>query len=163
MGTPEVDPRPFVRKAFDTIAWGMISTSAENARGMGFLGAGDRSVMNRDFLIAEAKRMVLDKAKSGYRPPTREKSVYAAGRDELASLRVAIYLRGESGAASEYDMKIADKLAYVLCGGELSYPQRVDEEYILGLEREAFVSVAGEIKTLERIKHMLSTGKLLRN
>jgi 3-hydroxyacyl-CoA dehydrogenase len=163
MKTPGVDPRPFVQKVFDTIAFGMISTSAENARGMGFVGAEDRIIMNRDFLIAEAKRMVVDKAKSGYRPPTRGKSIYAAGRDELANLRVAIYLLGESGAASEYDMKIAEKLAYVLCGGELSYPQWVDEEYILGLEREAFVSVAGEIKTLERIKHMLATGKVLRN
>ena len=119
--------------------------------------------MNRDFLIAEAKKMVLDKMETGYRPPIREKSIYAAGRDGLASLRVAIYLRGESGVASEFDMKVAEKLAFVLCGGELSYPQWVDEEYILSLEKEAFVSLAGEAKTLERIRHMATTGKLLRN
>jgi 3-hydroxyacyl-CoA dehydrogenase len=119
--------------------------------------------MNRDYLISEAKQMVLDMVRSGYRAPTREKTIYAVGQQGLANLRISIYLRGESGAASEFDKRIAEKVAYVLCGGELTYPQWVDEEYILKLEREAFVSLAGEPKTLERIKHMLATGKRLRN
>jgi 3-hydroxyacyl-CoA dehydrogenase len=102
-------------------------------------------------------------AAAGYHPPVRGKNCYAAGRDGLAALRLAVYQMREGDYASEHDAKIANKLAYVLCGGELSSPQWVDEQYILDLEREAFLSLCGEPKTLERIWHMLQTGKPLRN
>lgn len=163
MRTPGVDPLPFLQKAFDTLSGAAISTSAEDALRMGFITPADRIVMNRDFLIGTAKRMVLDRAVDGYQAPIKEKSIYAVGRDGLAGLRAAIHALGESGAASEHEMKVAEKLAYVLCGGELSSPQWVDEEYILDLEREAFVSLAGEAKTMERIQDMAKTGKSLSN
>ena len=163
MTTPGVDPMPYLQKVFDNLSAAKTGASAEEARQMGFLSETDRIVMNRDYLIAEAKEMVLEKVRSGYRPPAREKSVYAVGSRGVASLRVAVYLLGESGAISEFDRKIGEKLAYVLSGGELSYPQWVDEDYILKLEREAYVSLAGEPKTLERMKHLLATGKRLRN
>jgi 3-hydroxyacyl-CoA dehydrogenase len=130
---------------------------------MGFLGSGDRIVMNRDHLLAEAKRMVLALVEADYRPPARVKSVYAAGRDMLATLLGAVYQMEAGGYASAYDAKIARKLAYVLCGGDLSEGQWVDEQYILDLEREAFLSLCGEPKTIERMWHILQTGKPLRN
>ncbi len=162
MNTPGVDPMPFIEKVFDNLSGARTSTSAEEARRMGFLSESDRIVMNRDHLIAAAKEMVLGMVKSGYRPPTWEKKIYAVGSRGVASLRISIYLLGESGEMGELDMKIAEKLAFVLSGGELTYPQWVDEEYILKLEREACLSLAGEPETLERMKQMLTTGKHLR-
>jgi 3-hydroxyacyl-CoA dehydrogenase len=163
MRTPGVDPMPFLTKVFDAIAWARISNSAEEARLMGFLGPCDRVIMSRDALLSEAKAMVQEMVRAGYHPPAREKCVYAVGQRGLASLRVAIYQKREEGSATEFDCKIAERVAVVLCGGELTSPQWVDEDYILALEREGFVSLSGEPKALERIKHMLSTGKRLRN
>ncbi len=163
MKTQNADPLPFLQRVFETIALAKVSTSAEESRQMGFMTEADRVVMNRDHLLAEAKKMVLQLADNGYHPPVRGKNCYAAGRDALAALRLAVYQMHEGGYASDHDAKIANKLAYVLCGGELSSPQWVDEQYILDLEREAFLSLCGEPKTLERIWHMLQTGKPLRN
>jgi 3-hydroxyacyl-CoA dehydrogenase len=120
-------------------------------------------VMNRDHLIAEAKRTVLQMAAEGYRPPIRGKIIYAAGERLLAALRLAIYSMLQARYISEYDAHIGSKLAYVLCGGNLTAPAWVDEQYILDLEREAFIALCGEEKTRERIWHFLNTGKPLRN
>jgi 3-hydroxyacyl-CoA dehydrogenase len=163
MRVASADPLPFLQQALHTIATAKVSTSAAEARGLGYLTDADLIVMNRDQQIAEAKRLVLELDEAGYVPPARSKTVYAAGRDALAALRAGLYIMQQGGYMSEYDLHISLKLAHVLAGGNLSSPQWVDEQYLLDLEREAFVSLCGEPKTLERIKHMLTTGKPLRN
>lgn len=156
-------PGPWLQNAFMTVGQARVSTSAEDARSIGFLSADDVVVMNKDYLLAEAKREVLAMASAGYKADHPVRNVYAAGRDQLANLRVGIHMMKEGGYISDYDAHVGNKLAYVLCGGELSQPQWVDEQYFLDLEREVFLSLAGEPKTLERIFHMLQTGKPLRN
>jgi 3-hydroxyacyl-CoA dehydrogenase len=153
---------PYLQQVFEQIGLAKVATSAEEARQMGILGPCDRVVMNRAHLLAEAKREVLHMLAAGYAPPLPEK-VYAAGREGLAALRVGVYMLKEGGYASEYDAHVAGKLAYVLAGGELSSPTWVNEQYILDLEREVFLSLAGEKKTQDRMWHMLQTGKPLRN
>ena len=158
------DPVPFLQQALQTIATAKVSTSAAEARAFGYLTEADLVVMNRDHQLAEAKRLVLELADAGYVPPVRgAKSCYAAGRDALAALRAGLYVMQQGGYMSEYDLHVSGKVAWVLCGGRLSSAQWVDEQYFLDLEREAFVSLCGEPKTHERIAHMLSTGKPLRN
>ena len=139
-----------------------VATSAEEARMMGILGPNDRVVMNKEFLLSEAKKEVLHMAATGYHPPIPEK-IYAAGRDALGALRVAIHMMKEGKYITEYESLMANKLAVVMTGGEISRPTWVDEQYILDLEREAFISLCGEEKTRERILHFLNTGKPLRN
>ncbi|MCS6964224.1 MAG: 3-hydroxyacyl-CoA dehydrogenase/enoyl-CoA hydratase family protein [Thermoflexus sp.] len=162
MQTENTDPLPFLRRIFETIGMAKVATSAEEGRAMGFLSDADRIVMNPDFLLYEAKREVLRLAESGYRPPLKTK-LYAAGRDLLATLRIAVWQMREARYISEHDAKIGEKLAYVLCGGDHPEPIWVDEEHFLDLEREAFLSLCGEPKTQERIWHFLQTGKILRN
>ena len=162
MRTKDAQVLAFMQRAFEQIGMAKVATSAEEARAWGILTPADRVVMNRDHLIAEAKREVLHVLESGWHPPIPEK-VYAAGRDVLAALRVGIYTMRESGYITEYEAHIANKLAYVLTGGDLSKPQWVSEQYILDLEREAFLSLCGEEKTQERMWHILRTGKPLRN
>jgi 3-hydroxyacyl-CoA dehydrogenase len=158
------DPVPFLQQALQTIATAKVSTSAAEARAFGYLTDADLIVMNRDHQLAEAKRLVLELSDAGYVPPVRgAKSCYAAGRDALAALRAGLYIMQQGGYMSEYDLHVAGKVAWVLCGGDVSAAQWVDEQYFLDLEREAFVSLCGQPKTIERMTHMLSTGKPLRN
>lgn len=161
--TPNADLFPFMQRIFDTIAMAKVSASAEEARQWGFLTSADRIVMNRDHLLYEAKRMVLEMVESDYRPPVRGKEIWAMGASGLAALEVMVWGMKEAGYASEHDALIANKTAYVLCGGKLTTPQWVDPQYILDLEREALLSLLGEQKTIDRIWHMLNTGKPLRN
>jgi 3-hydroxyacyl-CoA dehydrogenase len=163
MLTPNTDPLPFVQRVFETIGLGKVATSAEEAKQMGFFTPADRVVMNREQLIAEAKRMVLDLAAAGYRPPARGKIIYAAGERMLAALRVALHMMIEGKYATEHDGVVGRNLAYILCGGNITSPTWVDEQYILDLEREMFISLCGEQKTRDRISHFLNTGKILRN
>ena len=162
MRTPNVDPLPHLQRAFEQIGLAKVATSAEEARQMGLLSPADRVVMNREMLLSEAKKEVLHLVSTGYRPPLPEK-LYAAGRDALAALRVGIYMMKEAKFITEYEFVIANKLAYILTGGELSQPAWVDEQVFLDLEREAFLSLCGEEKTQARIYNMLETGKPLRN
>ena len=162
METPNADVLPHLQKAFEQIALAKVSESAKQAREMGFLGASDPIVLNKDHHLAEAKRIALEMVAGGYRPMKPQK-VWAAGRDALGALRMAVWQMVQAGYASEHDGKIANKLATVLTGGDLSAPGWVDEQYILDLEREAFISLAGEPKTQERIWHMLQNNKPLRN
>jgi 3-hydroxyacyl-CoA dehydrogenase len=158
------DPVPFLQQALQTIATAKVSTSAAEARAFGYLGDGDLVVMSRDHQLAEAKRLVLELAGAGYAPPARAaKGCYAAGRDALAALRAGLYIMQQGGYMSEYDLHVSRKVAWVLCGGGISSAQWVDEQHFLDLEREAFLSLCGEPQTRERIAHMLSTGKPLRN
>ncbi|GIV77802.1 MAG: 3-hydroxyacyl-CoA dehydrogenase [Litorilinea sp.] len=163
MHATNVNPLPYLRQVFETIGFAKVSTSALEAQELGYLSPQDRIVMNRDHLLYEAQREVLWMADTGYRPPVVQGNVYAAGRDALASMRIEIYSLQQAGYISEHDAKIADRLAYVLCGGELSRPTWMDEQYFLDLEREAILSLAGEEKTQARIWHMLQHGKPLRN
>jgi 3-hydroxyacyl-CoA dehydrogenase len=118
--------------------------------------------MNKDLLLTEAKKEVIHMAATGYHPPAPEK-IYAAGRDALGALRVAIHMMSEGRYITEYEAHMARKLANVMTGGELSKATWVDEQYILDLEREAFLSLCGEEKTRARMVAMLQTGKPLRN
>jgi 3-hydroxyacyl-CoA dehydrogenase len=163
MQTPNTDPLPFLQRVFETIGLGKVATSAEEAKQMGFFAPSDRVVLNRDQLIAEAKRTVLEMVTQGYRPPARGKIIYAAGERMLAALRVALHMMIEGKYASEHDGVVGRNLAYILCGGNLTSPTWVDEQYILDLEREMFISLCGEQKTRDRISHFLNTGKILRN
>ncbi len=159
--SPNADVLPHLQKVFEAIATAKVSTSAKEARELGFLGADDQIVFNRAHLLGEAKRHALQLA-DGYVPRQPEK-IWAAGRDAYAALLLGIEGFREGGYASDYDAHISRKLAYVLTGGALSEPQWVSEQYILDLEREAFMSLVTEAKTMERITHMLQTNKPLRN
>ena len=157
------DPASHLQKVFELVALAKVSTSADEARQMGFLGPRDRVVMNSDHLLAEAKAEVLRMAEEGYRPPDVTGNIYAAGRDYLANLRVGIHMMREARYITAHEAIIANQLAYVLCGGELSQPAWMDEQYFLDLEREAFKTLCGYPKSHERIWHMLKNGKPLRN
>jgi 3-hydroxyacyl-CoA dehydrogenase len=162
MRTKGVEPLPILQRIFEQIGLAKVATSAEEARQLGILGSSDRVVLNRDLLLTEAKKEVLHMAATGYHPPLPEK-IYAAGRDALAAMQVGIYMMKEGGYITEHESIIAGKLANVLTGGDISCPSWVDEEYILELEREAFLSLCGMEKTQQRMWNMLQTGKPLRN
>jgi 3-hydroxyacyl-CoA dehydrogenase len=159
--SPNADVLPHLQKVFEQIATAKVSTSAKEARDMGFLAAEDKIVFNRSHLLYEAKRTALGLV-DGYvaRQPGK---IWAAGRDTYAALLLGIEGFRESGYATEYDAFISKKLAYVLTGGAISEPGWVDEQVILNLERQAFMSLVVEPKTMERISHMLQTNKPLRN
>ncbi|TAF72307.1 MAG: 3-hydroxyacyl-CoA dehydrogenase [Bacteroidetes bacterium] len=146
-----------------SIAMAKVSTSAHEAMENKVLRSSDKIVFNRNRQIITAKEEVLELANAGYTMPVQRKDIKVLGKTGMANFftGAASMLRGNY--ISEHDMKISQKLAYVMCGGDLSYPQLVSEQYLLDLEREAFVSLCGEKKTLERIKAMLDTGKPLRN
>ncbi len=163
MYATNVNPLPYLRQVFETIGFAKVSTSAVEARELGFLRAQDQIILNPAHLLAAARDAVCHLAAAGYTPPVVKGNVYAAGRDALASTKIEVYSLHQAGFISEHDAKIANKLAHVLCGGDLSAPAWMDEQYFLDLEREALVSLAGEAKTQERIWHMLQNGKPLRN
>jgi len=162
-GTPAVDVMPYVQKIFEMVAMAKVSGSAEDARQMGFLTPTDRVIANPDYLLYEAKRTVQVMAELGYRPPVRGKEIWAVGANGLAMLQTMVYAMKEAGYISEHDALIAEKTGYILSGGRLTRPQWVDVDYILDLERQAFLSLLGTPKTLDRVVHMLKTGKALRN
>jgi 3-hydroxyacyl-CoA dehydrogenase len=162
MRTQNAEALPYLQRIFEQIGFAKVSTSAEEARDLGILSPCDRVVMNRDHLLAEARREVINMAQSAYHPPLPEK-VFAAGRDALGALRVGLFAMQKGGYITEYEAHIGGKLAYVMCGGELSRPTWMEEEYFLDLEREAFLSLCGEQKTQQRMWYMLQNGKPLRN
>jgi len=151
-----------LQRAFLQMGQAKVATSAEEARSMNILSPADRIVMNRDHLLTEAKKEVLHMVAAGYRPPTPE-LIYAAGRDALAAIRIGAWMFKEGNYITQYDHHIAGKLAYVMCGGELTRPQWVSEQYILDLEREAILSLFGDERTQARMWNILQTGKPLRN
>ena len=153
---------PALQKAFLQMGQAKVATSAEEARGMNILLPADRIVMNRSHLLAEAKSEVLHMIAAGYKPPAPE-LIYAAGRDALAAIRIGAWMFKEGHYITQYDHHVAGKLAYVMCGGELTRGQWVSEQYVLDLEREAILSLFGEEKTQARMWSILQTGKPLRN
>ncbi|MGC9157742.1 MAG: 3-hydroxyacyl-CoA dehydrogenase NAD-binding domain-containing protein [Terracidiphilus sp.] len=152
-----------LRRALETIALAKVSASAAEARSLGFLIASDRVTFNRERLLLDAKAHAAALAESGYAAPQPQLRIPAPGTAALALLETGIDQMGEAGYASEHDQKVARRVAHVLAGGQLTPGTLVSEQYILDLEREAFLSLCGEPKTLERIAFTLKTGKPLRN
>ena len=153
-----------LRNRFLTIGQAKVSTSGEEAFELGYLKRGrDQVTINRNRLIAEAKESVLQLAEAGYTKPIQRKDIRVLGKQGLGIIYVGADSMMAGNYISEHDKKISEKLGYVLCGGDLSSPTEVSEQYLLDLEREAFLSLCGEKKTLERIQSILTTGKILRN
>ena len=153
-----------IQEYFLTIGMAKVSTSAYEAFDLGLLQQGkDVVVVNKDRQIAEAKKYAKLLADAGYTQPTKRKDVLVLGKQALGMFLVGTDSMNASKYISEHDQKIANKLAYVMAGGDLSEPTKVSEQYLLDLEREAFLSLCTERKTLERIQHMLQKGKPLRN
>ncbi|HEX7016039.1 MAG TPA: 3-hydroxyacyl-CoA dehydrogenase/enoyl-CoA hydratase family protein [Cyclobacteriaceae bacterium] len=152
-----------LQNAFMTIATAKVSFSAAEARRMKILKEGDRISVNVDRQLADAKAAVLDMAAAGYTMPIQATDIKVQGRTGLALFLAGIHGMREGNYISDHDAKIARKIAHVMCGGDLTSPQQVSEQYLLDLEREAFVSLCGERKTLERIQAVITGGKPLRN
>lgn len=153
-----------LQEHFLTIGMAKVATSAYEAFDLGILQKGkDIVVVNKDRQIAEAKKHAVLMAEAGYTQPVKRKDVLVLGKQALGMFLVGTDSMEASNYISEHDQKIANKLAYVMAGGDLSEPTRVSEQYLLDIEREAFLSLCTERKTLERIQHMLKTGKPLRN
>lgn len=152
-----------MKRTFEAIAMAKVSTSAQEARGLGLLTASDRITMNRDRVVTDAKERALELLRSGYEPPQPRTDIPAPGENILAALKMGIHLMRQGEYITEYEVKIGTKVAEVLCGGNVTPGTPVSEQYILDLEREAFKSLCGEKKTQERIQYTLKTGKTLRN
>jgi len=157
------DLLPFVQRVFETIGFAKVSTSAADARRLGFLDDADRITMNRERVMADAKAHALERVSEGYERPAPRTAILAGGEGLLAALKLGIHLALRGGRISEHDAVVGRALAHVLAGGSLPHQTTVSEQYILDLEREAFLKLCGERKTLERIQHTLKTGKPLRN
>lgn len=162
MRTDNADVLPVLQEVFEQIALAKVGESAWQNKALGYLENDDQIVMNSDQRLALAKEKALHLVSSGARPPDEEK-IYAGGRDALSALRLGVQSFVWGGYASEHDQLIGNKLAYVLSGGDLSGPAWVDPWYIMDREREAFLSLAGEQKSQQRIMQMLQHGKPLRN
>jgi 3-hydroxyacyl-CoA dehydrogenase len=153
-----------LKNRFLTIATAKVATSAMEAYGLGIYRKGlDEVVMNQNRRITEAKRSAIEMFESGYVMPSVRKDIRVLGRNALGALYAGINGMWRGGYATDHDVTVAKKLAYVMCGGDLSEYTLVDEQYLLDLEREAFLSLCGEKKTLERIQSVLKGGKPLRN
>jgi 3-hydroxyacyl-CoA dehydrogenase len=148
---------------FFNIATAKVSTSAEEARSLGYLRAEDKITLNRKRLLADAKQKVLELHNAGYTQPVQRKDIKVLGKTSLALFEAGISGMRYGNYISEHDAKIARKLAWVMSGGDLSQPTEVSEQYLLDLEREAFLSLTGERKTLERIQSIMFKNKPLRN
>jgi 3-hydroxyacyl-CoA dehydrogenase len=152
-----------VKRAFESIALAKASTSAVEARSLGMLAGSDRITMNRERLLLDAKAQAAAMAGAGYTAPQPRTQIPAPGAGVLAVLETGAFLMGEAGYASEHDQKVARWAAYILAGGRVTAGTPISEQYLLDLEREAFLSLCGERKTQERIAFTLKTGKPLRN
>ena len=152
-----------LKRTLETIAMAKVSTSAAEARSLGLLSSADRITLNRERLLLDAKAQAIALAEAGYAAPQPRTQIPAPGEASLAVLNTGIFLMGEAGFASEHDMKVARWVAYILCGGRITAGTLIGEQYLLDLEREAFLSLCGERKTQERIAYTLKTGKPLRN
>jgi len=161
-GGEDLDLFHALKPAFENIAMAKVSTSGEEARSLGYLRPADLIAMNRERQVADAKETALAMVRAGYHPQAPAE-IRVPGEEFLAAAKLAIHMMVRGEYASEHDAVVARKLAYILAGGGITAPQSVSEQYVLDLEREAFVSLCGERKTQERIAHTLKTGKPLRN
>ncbi len=154
---------PYVARAFETIATGKVSTSAQEAKGIGFMRPTDWTTMNLDHLLHDAKQTVLCLVKEGYRPPRPRDDIRVIGRSGRGFLELMVYLMRDAGYITDTDAHLAKRLAYVISGGDVDLNTLVTEQYLLDLEREVLLSLAGEEKTQARMKSMAETGKMLHN
>jgi 3-hydroxyacyl-CoA dehydrogenase len=157
------DLLPFMQRVFETIGFAKVSTSAADASRLGFLDEADRVAMNRDRLMADAKAYALERVAEGYQRPLPRTAILVGGDSVLAALKLGVHLAWRAGRISDHDATVGRALAHVIAGGALPHQTTVGEQYLLDLERDAFLKLCGERKTLERIQHTLKTGKPLRN
>lgn len=162
-GTKEMLLRMGPHKAFETIGFAKTSTSAPDAVRIGYLRDVDSWTMNRDRVMFDAKQLALKRARDGYRPPPRPSDIPVGGDAVRATLDLGVHLAWRAGRISDHDAVIGRKLSWILSGGSLPHAGTVSEDQLLDLEREAFLSLCGEPKTLERIQYTLKSGKTLRN
>ena len=161
--SPQADPLPAVQRVFETIGLAKVSTSAADARRLGMLRDEDGITMNRQRVMADGKAVALELARQGYRPQLPRTAIPVGGEGMLAALKLGVHLAWRAGRLSDHDALIGRTLATVLSGGALLHQTTVSEEYLLDLEREAFLKLCGEPKTIERIQYTLKTGRPLRN
>jgi 3-hydroxyacyl-CoA dehydrogenase len=157
------DLLPFAQRVFETIGFAKVSTSAADARRLGFLDEADCVSMNRNRVMADAKALALERVREGYQRPVPRAAIPVGGDGVLAALKLGVHLGWRAGRISDHDAVVGRALANVIAGGALPHQTTVSEQYLLDLEREAFLKLSGERKTLERIQHTLKTGKPLRN
>jgi 3-hydroxyacyl-CoA dehydrogenase len=157
------DPFPFIQAAFETIGFGKVSTSAPDAKRLGYLRDADAVTMNRARLLEDAKRDALALASAGYQPTAPRSAVPVGGPDVFATLALGIHLAHRAGRVTDHERIIGTKVARVLAGGDVPHRTSVSEQMLLDLEREGFLSLCGERKTMERMAYTLKTGKTLRN
>jgi len=161
--TPQSDPLPYIQKAFETVALAKVSASGPDALRLGYLAATDGFSMNRERLMADAKAKALERVREGYHAPAPRLAISVGGESVTAALSLGVHLAWRAGRATDHDALVGRKLAHIFGGGNLPHATTVTEQHLLDLEREAFMSLVGERKTLERIQHTLKTGKPLRN
>lgn len=159
----QINLMPFVARAFETIAMAKVATSAKEAIKMGILRPTDKVCVNADYRIKMAKDNVLAMNLAGYEPPRPQNKIRVMGRDVMGVFKYALYNMAKAGFVTPHDVTVATKVAYVLTGGDVLPDTEVTEQYILDLEREAFLSLCGTKETQARMAHMLKTGKPLRN
>jgi 3-hydroxyacyl-CoA dehydrogenase len=163
MPSGSADFLPPVQRAFETIAFAKTSTSAPDARRLGYLRPVDAFTMNRERLLADAKARALERVREGYQPPVPRQAIPVGGEGVAAPLKLGVHLALRAARISDHDALIGRKLATIMAGGTLPHASTVTEQRLLDLEREAFLSLVGERRTQERIQHTLKTGKPLRN
>ncbi|MBM3470225.1 MAG: 3-hydroxyacyl-CoA dehydrogenase/enoyl-CoA hydratase family protein [Armatimonadetes bacterium] len=156
------DLLPLLRKAFENIAMAKVSISGEDARRLGFLRPSDGVTVNGDLLLSDAKAAALALVRGNYRPP-QPGLIRVIGSRGFAAIESLLYIMRTGGYITDHDIVVSRKLGFIMCGGDVPEGTRVSEEYLLDLEREAFLSLLGMPATLDRIRHMLQTGKPLRN
>lgn len=150
-------------RAFETIALAKVSTSAKEAVKLGLMRPTDKIVINADYRIKRAKDNVLAMNLAGYSPPQPVENIRVMGRDAMGTFNYVLYNLRKAGRITDHDVTVARKLAWVLTGGDVLPNTEVSEQYLLDLEREAFLSLCGTRETQARMAHMLKTGKPLRN
>jgi 3-hydroxyacyl-CoA dehydrogenase len=158
----QVDILPILRWAFETLALSKVSTSAEDARSLGFLRPSDGISVNGDLLLADAKARALALARSHYRP-VPSPLIRVVGHRGYAALESVLHIMRTGNHITDHDVVVSKKLGYIMCGGQVPEGTRVSEEYLLDLEREAVLSLFGMPATQDRMRHMLQTGRPLRN
>jgi 3-hydroxyacyl-CoA dehydrogenase len=161
--SPTADPLPAVQQAFETVALAKVSASGPDAARLGYLSVLDTFSMNRERLIADAKARALARVAEGYRAPQPRQAIPVGGESLAAALKLGVHMAWRAGRATDHDVVVGRALAHIFAGGNLPHATTVSEQHLLDLEREAFLRLLGEPKTLARIQHTLTTGKPLRN
>jgi 3-hydroxyacyl-CoA dehydrogenase len=161
--SPTADPLAVLQPAFETVALARVSASGPDASRLGYLSATDTFSMNRERVIADAKAVALRRVAEGYRPPAPRTAIPVGGESLAAALKLGVHLAWRAGRATDHDVTIGKALAQVFAGGNVPHATTVSEQHLLDLEREAFLRLLGEPKTLARIQHTLKAGKPLRN